>query len=64
MKEEVPWDGFGLTINSRHLLIHTDLTMGQIADRAGFSGSGYFAERFRQYFRCTPAEYRRIHKLQ
>lgn len=48
---------------SQELLSHTDLTMGQIADRVGFSGSSYFAERFRQYFRCTPTEYRRIHKL-
>lgn len=47
---------------SQELLATTDLTVGQIAEQVGFSGSSYFSERFRQYYKCSPREYRRTNK--
>lgn len=43
----------------RRLLSETDLNITEIADRAGFSGASYFSERFRQYYNCSPVEYRK-----
>ena len=44
---------------SCRLLEETDLSMTEIAGQVGFNGSSYYAERFRQYFGCTPGSYRK-----
>lgn len=41
------------------LLIHTELTVGEIARKCGFSDQSYFAKRFFANFRIRPLEYRR-----
>lgn len=46
------------------LLLHTDLTVTEIAYAVGFSGSSYFTEAFRKNFDCTPTEYRRKFMVQ
>lgn len=43
----------------RELLLHTDVPVGEIAERAGFSNSPYFFKAFKKYNGVTPAEYRR-----
>lgn len=47
----------------RRLLSETDLNVTEIAYRTGFSGTSYFSERFRQYYNCSPMEYRKCKKL-
>lgn len=42
------------------LLRSTDLPVTEIAALCGYSGSSYFAERFRQTKGCTPMQYRRM----
>ena len=42
------------------LLRSTDLPVTEIAALCGYSGSSYFAERFRQIKGCTPMQYRRM----
>lgn len=44
----------------RRLLSETDLNVTEIAYRTGFSGASYFSERFRQYYHCSPGEYRKL----
>ena len=39
------------------LLLAGKLTVTEISDRCGFSGSSYFAELFRRYMFCTPKQY-------
>lgn len=41
------------------LLIHTELPVGEIARKCGFSDQSYFARRFFAHFRIRPLEYRR-----
>lgn len=41
------------------LLESTDLSMGQIAERCGFSGSNYFGDVFRRWHGISPSEYKR-----
>lgn len=40
------------------LLIETDLSVTEIAQRCGFSSSSYFGAQFRQEYGCTPTRYR------
>ena len=40
------------------LLIETDLSVTEIAQRSGFSSSSYFGAQFRQEYGCTPTRYR------
>ena len=40
------------------LLTGTQLSITEIAQQTGFSGSSYFTERFRQYYGKSPREYR------
>lgn len=49
---------------AEHLLIDTDLTMGQIAQMIGYSTSSRFAELFKKSTGILPMEYRRIAKGQ
>lgn len=40
------------------MLRETDLSVTDIAYRAGFAGASYFSERFRQHYGCSPREFR------
>ena len=40
------------------LLVETELTIGNISETCGFSGSNYFADVFRRYHGISPSEYR------
>jgi AraC-like DNA-binding protein len=44
---------------ARELLVHTDLTVKEIAFRSGFTDVAYFSRRFRQVEGCTPLSVRR-----
>lgn len=41
------------------LLLSTDMTMGAIAQRAGFADSSHMHRSFSRHYGCTPGEYRR-----
>jgi len=43
---------------ARELLVHTDLTVKEIAFRSGFTDVAYFSRRFRQVEGCTPMSVR------
>ena len=43
---------------ARELLVHTDLTVKEIAFRSGFTDVAYFSRRFRQVEGCTPLSVR------
>lgn len=43
---------------ARELLVHTDLTVKEIAFRCGFTDVAYFNRRFRQFEGCTPLSVR------
>lgn len=43
---------------ARELLVHTDLSVKEIAYRCGFSDEAYFSRRFRQIEGCTPLSIR------
>ncbi len=45
---------------AEHLLIHTDFTMGQIAQMIGYTTSSRFAEFFKKSTGLLPMEYRRL----
>ena len=47
---------------AEHLLIDTDLTMGQIARMIGYTTSSRFAELFKKSTGILPIEYRRLAK--
>ena len=47
---------------AEHLLIHTDFTMGQIAQMIGYTTSSRFAELFKKSTGILPIEYRKIAK--
>lgn len=40
------------------LIVHTDLSVTEIADQTGFSTSRYFSTVFKQYTGCSPTQYR------
>ena len=42
------------------LLLNSDLTIGEIADRSGFSDSNYFCRQFKKHFRMPPQKYRSL----
>lgn len=44
------------------LLRDTDLSIADIAAAVGYENTGFFYRRFRQWYGCTPAEYRQQHK--
>ncbi|MDB5898848.1 MAG: bacterial regulatory helix-turn-helix protein AraC family protein 43 [Ramlibacter sp.] len=43
---------------ARELLVHTDLSVKEIAYRSGFTDVAYFSRRFRQFEGCTPVSVR------
>ena len=40
------------------LVLHTELSVNEIADRTGFSTARYFSTVFKQYTGCSPTQYR------
>ena len=44
------------------LLTETDLPIGDVAEKAGFSNSRYFSTSFKQFTTLTPREYREKNK--
>jgi AraC-like DNA-binding protein/mannose-6-phosphate isomerase-like protein (cupin superfamily) len=44
------------------LLTCMDLNVSEIAFQTGFSSSSYFTECFREEMKCTPLEYRKLHR--
>lgn len=47
---------------STFLLIHTDMTVIEVAAAVGFNGSSYYAEAFRKWYGKSPSEYRSSQK--
>lgn len=45
-------------LEARRLLLHTDLTVSEIAYQLGFSDPSYFAKTFRKSLRQTPGDFR------
>lgn len=45
--------------NSMHLLMNTDLTMNEIAEKCGFACGNYFSKVFKSYTQQTPDKFRR-----
>jgi len=44
--------------NARDLLIHSDISIGEIAQRCGFSDCSYFSKFFFKYMKIKPSQYR------
>jgi AraC-like DNA-binding protein/mannose-6-phosphate isomerase-like protein (cupin superfamily) len=45
---------------AKRLLLHTDLTISEIADKLKFGTSQYFSQTFKQWVKLTPSEFRKI----
>ncbi len=41
------------------MLVNTDYSVSEIAEKSGYESESYFMKQFRQYRGCTPTEYRR-----
>jgi len=52
----------GVPENAKRLLQSTKLTIGQVAERTGFSDPKHFAHCFREVARQTPSAYRILHQ--
>ena len=48
--------------NAADLLLTTNYTVNQIAEKCGILNTSYFHRRFRKYFNCTPEEYKAANK--
>lgn len=48
---------------ARKLLLEGQYSLGEIAERSGFSNANYFTSCFRTHFHMTPTEYVKHHKL-
>ena len=46
--------------NARYMLIHSNMTIGEIADECGFSDLSYFSKFFIKYMKITPRQYRNL----
>lgn len=47
---------------AERLLCETELTIGEISDRCGFSGGNYFGDIFKRWTGCSPSKYRQLAK--
>ena len=56
LKEYMSWQ---LAQRARHLLLHTDMPIYEIAERLGFSDPYYFSRFFKKYESLSPREYRK-----
>ena len=41
------------------MLMHTDMTVLNIANSVGYSNQSFFTQTFKKYFQCSPTEYRK-----
>lgn len=48
---------------AQNLLLHSDLTIAEIALEAGFANPSQFARAFRRQFEMNPAQYRTSHRI-
>lgn len=48
--------------HAMHLLINTDITIDNVAEKCGFSCGNYFCKVFRKALHITPTQYRKQHK--
>ncbi len=46
-------------LQAQHLLLETELTIGEIASRCGFSSDKYFYKAFKRWWSNTPLQYRK-----
>ena len=47
-----------LMLETKRLLLHTDLPIGQIADQLGFNDFSYFSRQFKKHNGLSPERYR------
>ena len=47
---------------AKDMLTHSDLSVSDIGDAAGFVSSSHFSHVFRKIVGCTPSEYRKSHR--
>ena len=47
---------------AKELLVHTDKSITEIGEAAGFVSSSHFSHIFRKMEGCTPSEYRKLHR--
>jgi len=47
--------------NSEKLLLHTDLNIVQISEACGFSDPKYYYSAFKDWYKCTPKQFRTIY---
>ena len=45
------------------LLLNTDLTVSEVFYRTGFNNKSYFYREFKKIFKCSPNDYRELHRL-
>lgn len=48
---------------ARHLLLHSELNISEIAYEVGFSSSTYFSTTFKNHFKITPSEFKAAHLM-
>lgn len=48
--------------NSQKLLLHTDLNIVEISEACGFSDSKYYYKAFKDWYKCTPKQFRTIYR--
>lgn len=48
--------------NSERLLLTTDMSITDISETCGFSDPKYYYRAFREWFQCTPKQFREIHR--
>ena len=49
-----------LLLETKRLLVHSDLTIGEISDHLGFEDISYFSRQFREREQITPSAYRKL----
>lgn len=56
------WIHESIILRSKHLLIHTDLTVGEITAQVGMDDPAYFSRLFKKHTGFSPSEYRKDKK--
>jgi AraC-like DNA-binding protein len=49
--------------NACNMLLNTNLSVEEIAEKVGYSSSSYFCRVFKEYYNCTPSQYRNSSEL-
>lgn len=50
-----------LIAETKHILLHTELTVNEIADKLSFNTTSHFCRFFRKYTDESPTDYRKVH---